>query len=133
MAYTNPGKLFIQRFGLVECAEDVMRYVGFLRDEAGISAEPPIDLAPIHSRFGIPLPKYAPLPDLQGILLNPDHGLILIKEDDPAARQRFTAAHELIELLFSALPSGKGWAARRSGNFKSNPGSAYAMKGQRNY
>jgi len=120
MAYTNPGQSFIEIFGPAESAEDVMRYARFLREEAGLTVEPPIDLTQIYSRFGIPTPKRASLPRQQGLLVNPESGLIIVNEDDLAVRQRFTEAHELMEFLFCALPSGKGWAARQSGVFKSN-------------
>jgi hypothetical protein len=119
LEYTNPGKLFVERFGLAESVDDVMRYVNFLREETDLDIEPPVDLARIYSRFGIPNPKRAPLSNQQALLLNPESGLILVKEDDPAARQRFSEAHELMELLFSALPWGKGWTARQTGIFKS--------------
>jgi hypothetical protein len=52
------------------------------------------------------------------MLLNPESGLILINEDDLATRQRFTEAHELMEILFTSLSHSKGWAARRIGVFK---------------
>ncbi len=70
--------------------------------------------------FPIPTPKRASLPDQQGLLVNPESGPIIVNEDDLAVRQRFTEAHELMELLFCALPPGKGWAARQTGVFKSN-------------
>jgi hypothetical protein len=112
--------MFIERFGLAEDVDDVMRYADFLREEAGLTVDPPIDLARIYERFGIPTPERAPLPGQQGLLVNPDSGLILINEDDPDVRQRFSEAHELMEFLFSALPSGRGWAARQAGVFKSS-------------
>jgi hypothetical protein len=96
-----------------------MRYVEFLRDESGLGVDPPIELARVYRRFDVPRPKRVPLNNLQGLLVNPEIGLILINESDPAARQRFTEGHELVEFLFNALPAGKGWAAReRSGVFK---------------
>ncbi len=120
MKYVNPGELFVQKFGVAEDSDDVLRYANFLREEAGLSTDPPIDLRRVYARFGMPTPKRALLPNQQGLLLNPERGIVLIKEDDPEARQRFTEAHELMEYLFSALPSGKGWAARQTGIFKPN-------------
>ena len=120
MQYTHPGKLFIERFGLVQSADGVIRYASFLREEADLTTEPPIDLAKIFDRFGIPAPERAALPCQQGLLVNPDSGLIILNEEDPVLRQRFTEAHELIELLFAALPHGRGWAARQTGPFKHN-------------
>jgi len=120
LEYTNPGRVFVEKFGPPQSAEDVVHYVRFLREEAGVGTEPPVDLVRIYDRFGIQTPKRAPLPDLQGLLLNPETGLIIVNDGDPVTRQRFTEAHELMELLFSALPAGRGWAARRVGGFRSN-------------
>lgn len=80
----------------------MLRYVEFLRQETGLSDVPPIDLTRIYQHFGMPLPLRAPLQEQQGILVNSDAGIILIKEDDPIVRQRFTEGHELMELLFDA-------------------------------
>ncbi len=119
MGYQNPGELFIARYGPPESGEDVLAYVQFLRDESGLSTEPPIDLGRIYTRFGVPYPKRAILPNLQGLLINPEYGIILVNQTDPPVRQRFTECHELVELLFAALPSSGGWAAReRVGPFK---------------
>jgi hypothetical protein len=104
----------------VNCRDDVLRYVSFLREESGLGMQPPIDLARIYARFQMPTPKRAALPDLQGLLVNPEQGIVLINENDPETRQRFTEGHELVECLFAALPSGKGWAARQTGSFKHN-------------
>ncbi|MBN1316700.1 MAG: ImmA/IrrE family metallo-endopeptidase [Anaerolineales bacterium] len=104
----------------MESADDVSRFANFLREEAGLTVDPPIDLIKIYDRFDMPTPVRASLPSGQGLLLNPDVGLIILNEEDPILRQRFTEAHELIELLFAALPEGRGWAARQTGPFKHN-------------
>lgn len=117
MDYSHPGKLFVKQFGPAESADDVQRFVRFLRAEAQVDLTPPIDLTRIFARFGIPQPRRIPLPNLQGMLVNPERGIILINQDDPETRQRFTEAHELMELLFSALHQGSGWAAREAGGF----------------
>lgn len=98
----HPGRVFIARHGLPESIDDVLHYTDFLREEAGLSDEPPVDLAAIFERFGMPAPLYASLPDQQAVLLDDEIGLILINEDDPVTRQRFSQAHELIERLFAA-------------------------------
>lgn len=100
--YRHPGQVFLSRYGLLNNDEAVFRYVDFLRQEARLSNEPPIDLSLIYSHFGIPTPVRAPLADQQGVLVDSDTGVILIKEDDPIVRQRFTEGHELMELLFDA-------------------------------
>ena len=100
--YRHPGHAFLSASDRPEAADLVMSYVSFLRSEAGLSDAPPIDLAAIYHHFGVPEPRRAPLVDQQGILVDGNAGLILIKEDDPVVRQRFTEGHELMELLFDA-------------------------------
>lgn len=102
MQYRHPGQAFLAEHGLLQTEQDVYRYVEFLRQQARLSDEPPIDLTRIYEAFGMPMPVRAPLTDQQGILVDSDAGLILIKEDDPVVRQRFTEGHELMELLFDA-------------------------------
>jgi hypothetical protein len=97
----HPGRMFIERYGLVQSRDDVLRYANFLRREAGIGDEPPVNLAPIFEHFGMPPPRCVALPGQQAILLD-EIGLVLVNEDDPEARQRFSQAHELIERLFAA-------------------------------
>jgi IrrE N-terminal-like domain len=101
-AYCHPGQAFLARYGALKREEDVYLYVDFLRRSSGLSDEPPIDLSAIYQHFGIPIPIRAPLEEQQGILLDSNTGMILIKEDDSIARQRFTEGHELMELLFDA-------------------------------
>ncbi len=100
--YRHPGQAFIARHGALHNEDDVMRYVEFLRQAAGAGDEPPIRLDTIYQHFGMPAPLRAPLTDQQGILVDSQAGIILIKEDDPLVRQRFTEGHELMELLFDA-------------------------------
>jgi hypothetical protein len=100
--YRHPGQVFISRYGLPASDRSVLQYVEFLRQEAGLNDSPPIDLSAIYRHFGMPTPLRAPLADQQGILVDSDAGVILIKEDDPIVRQRFTEGHELMELLFDA-------------------------------
>lgn len=121
MAYRNPGKLFVKKFGPVKSFEDIIHYANFLREEASIGPEPPIALERIYGHFGMPSPKLAPLPNLQGLLLNPEKGLILINVDDPAMRRRFSEAHELIEFLFNTLPRHRGrGGTQKVGGFEDN-------------
>ena len=94
-----------------------MKYAAFLRDEAGIDDEPPVDLAAILQRFGAPTPKRVTLPGQQGLLLDPEVGLILIEERDRPTRQRFTEAHELLEMLFASMPARPDAHGHNVGNF----------------
>lgn len=114
----HPGRLFIERFGHIEEPESIKQYVAFLREEAGIGTEPPINLAAVFHRFGIPVPIRATLPGQQGLLINSDLGIILIEERDRETRQRFSEAHELVELLFAAIPTRSNAYARDAGIFK---------------
>lgn len=100
--YRHPGRAFLARYGKLRSEDDVFRYVNFLRQESGLEDAPPIALTRIYQHFGIPEPLRAPLDEQQGILVDSNTGIILIKEDDPLVRQRFTEGHELIELLFDA-------------------------------
>ncbi len=111
VSYQHPGKLFVAQYGPVTEGSDVIEYANFLRRESGLSSEPPINLAPIFHHFGI-TPRRVPLLGQAGLLLNPDSGIIFIKEDDPATRQRFSEAHELMELLFAAQSRPTSWSAR---------------------
>lgn len=98
----HPGRAFIARYGLLTDVEDVLLYADFLREEAGLSDEPPVDLEAIFQCFDMPPPLYASLPGQQAVLLDDEIGLLLINDDDPVARQRFSQAHELVERLFTA-------------------------------
>ncbi|MGI0494483.1 ImmA/IrrE family metallo-endopeptidase [Alkalinema pantanalense CENA528] len=100
--YQHPGYAFLHRYGSLQTEADVFHYVEFLRESAGLSNRLPTDLDSIYSYFGMPIPLRVPLNEQQGILLDTYKGVILIKEDDPIVRQRFTEGHELMELLFDA-------------------------------
>ena len=107
LPYQNPGGLFIEKFGVPRDIDDVIRYADFLRQEAGVSSQPPIDLMKIFDRFGIKSHQ-APLVEQQGTS-DGFLGFMLIKEDDPVARQRFSEAHELIEFLFHQYKNLPKW------------------------
>jgi hypothetical protein len=104
--YDNPAKLFLATHR-VESLADIFAYADFLRSESGVNATPPVDLFKIYSRFGLHLPVYAPLPQQQGLTI-PCNGVpqIIINVADNPERQRFTQAHELMELLFSEFAGG---------------------------
>lgn len=114
-ARRNPGRVFVTRYGMIRNDEDILRYAQFLRDEVGLSNDPPIDLTRIHRHFQIPEPMLAPLPGQQGFLIDGNTCQILLNDSDPVARRRFTHAHELLELLFAAyaeLPDWTNWLNR---------------------
>jgi Zn-dependent peptidase ImmA (M78 family) len=105
--YRHPGEVFLSQHHTIQSEADVYHYVEFLRREAGLEDDPPIDLTQIYRHFGIPTPIRVPLDEQQGILVDSRTGIILIKENDPIVRQRFTEGHELIELLFDAIAQSK--------------------------
>ena len=102
--YENPAKLFLENHD-VTSVKDVIAYTDYLRMESGLSANPPINLQKIIDRFGMHSPKTIPLPQQQGTTV-PYCGSpqILIHAGDIETRQKFSIAHELIELLFLELP-----------------------------
>lgn len=122
MSFIHPGRLYLRKRGAIESAEDIFNYADFLRVEAGVDGVIPVDIDGIFQHFGIPTPKFAPLPDQQGLLFNAESGIIIINSEDPATRQKFSKAHELVELLFAELPQGLslggGWFLHRPGGFK---------------
>jgi hypothetical protein len=121
MTFINPGEMFIKTFGKVETANDVFAYVDFLRSESGLDGLIPVDLDLLFQCFQIPYPIQKPLQGQQGLLVDSKKGVILINANDPPSRQKFSQAHELVELLFNALPNGEGlgngWMLKRPGGF----------------
>lgn len=104
MVYRNPAKLYLSKNN-VNKLSDVVEYSAFLRQSAAIEATPPIDLEKIYTHFEIPRPDKIALPKQQGTtVFNQGVPQIIIHEGDKLTRQRFTEAHELIELLFNELP-----------------------------
>jgi len=122
MAAIHPGKLFLEKYGQIRTSQDVFAYGDFLRTDAGIDNVLPVDLEAIFSHFELPQPKYVPLGDIQALLFEPQSGFILVNSEDPKLRQRFSLAHELVELLFSELSKGvdigNGWSLERPGGFQ---------------
>ena len=122
MSFVSPGRLYIEKQKTITDFEHVLAYAEFLRNESGLNDVLPVDLGKIFEHFQIPEPKPIPLPQQQGLLLDAERGIILINSSDPEKRQKFTKAHELVEMLFVELSQGKdlgrGWELRRPGGFK---------------
>lgn len=122
MSFVSPGRLYIEKQKTITDFEHVLAYAEFLRIESGLNDVLPVDLGKIFEHFQIPKPKPIPLTQQQGLLLDAERGIILINSSDPEKRQKFTKAHELVEMLFIELPQGKdlgrGWELRRPGGFK---------------
>jgi Zn-dependent peptidase ImmA (M78 family) len=124
MSFIHPGRLFLQNHRTVSTEADVLEYAEFLRTEAKLQGVIPVNLQAIFTHFEIPEPKIVPLPGQQGLLLDASIGLILINSKDIEHRQKFSKAHELVELLFSELSPGQelgaGWMLNLPGGFKEN-------------
>lgn len=123
MTFISPGRLYVERrSNKIQTSEDILAYAEFLRMEAGVGNILPVDLDKIFYHFEIPDPKSIPLAQQQGLLLDPELGVIVINSNDTDKRQKFTKAHELVEMLFSELPQGRdlgsGWRLDRPGGFK---------------
>lgn len=122
MTVIDPGLMFLNKLGQINSAQDVLAYADFLLEESGQAHSIPVNLSQIFHRFQIPDPIQIPLPGQQGLLVDSKNGIILINANDPPSRQKFSQAHELVELLFNALPNGKnignGWMLKRPGGFK---------------
>lgn len=122
MTLISPGRLYIQSRGTISTYEDILGYSEFLRAETGLDEKIPVDLQAIFKHFRIPEPKIVPLSNQQGLLLDHQRGIIVINAGDSEKRQKFTKAHELVEMLFSELPQGKelgaGWRLDRPGGFR---------------
>lgn len=122
MTFEHPGQLYFRKKKRIETIDDILEYSDFLRAEAGVDGTLPVNLKAIFDHFGIPEPKPRPLPNLQGLLVDPERGLIVVNSNDPILRQKFTKAHELAELLFSQLPSSLNILGQpnRPGGFNEN-------------
>ena len=121
MKVIDPGLMFINQFGKIYSAQDVLAYADFLRKESGQESVIPVDIYLIFKRFQIPSPIQKPLPGQQGLLLDAKNGIVIINSNDPPSRQKFSQAHELVEFLFNSLPNGKdignGWMLKKPGGF----------------
>jgi Zn-dependent peptidase ImmA (M78 family) len=121
MTVIDPGLMFINQFGKINSAQEVLAYADFLRKESGQESVIPVDIYLIFKRFQIPSPIKKPLPGQQGLLLDAKNGIVIINSNDPPSRQKFSQAHELVEFLFNSLPNGKdignGWMLKKPGGF----------------
>ncbi len=99
--YEHPGRLFVARHGVPEFSDGIVEYANFLRNETRLGKYAPTRLRAIRWRFGAKLEPTALPPETPGFS---DHelGLIFVNKDDPLPRQRFTEAHEFVELLYRA-------------------------------
>ena len=102
--FQDPARLFLENHS-VDSLTDIFVYADFLRQEAGLSCDPPISVGSILNHFDILEPEFIDLPQQQGTTINKEDSIrFLINAGDSLRRQKFSMAHELIELLFTAIP-----------------------------
>ncbi len=114
-ASASPGRQFIHQYeeGLPDTPAELSRcikdYARYLIEQSGQGGVPPVSLGPICDRFSLLLSEA----DLKagGIGIEgmnvADMGVLLYDASDPAVRQRFTLAHELVESLMQALQGNR--------------------------
>lgn len=105
--YQHPGRLFNAEHGIPTEVEDIAAYARFLR-QGKIFV--PVRLRAITWRFGI-RKEFFSLPSTEKLDGLADHetGIVYINQQHSEERQRFTIAHELMELLFSACEESPEW------------------------
>lgn len=106
--YQHPGRLFIAQYGLPRRVEDVLAYARFLRQERFAI---PVKVESITWRHGIRR-EFLNIPGMENMEGFTDHelGIIYVNQRYSEERQRFTVAHELIEMLYSACRESPEWA-----------------------
>lgn len=106
--YQHPGRLFLQGYGVPTTQKGVVQYANYLLRETRQAKFAPVKLSAIRWRFGLKT-KFVNLPSsIQGFA---DHtkGEIFVNSNDHENRQRFTEAHEMIELLYKACEESPLW------------------------
>ena len=83
MTFVNPGRLYLQKNSKIEPAGDVLAYANFLHLEIGLEGKLPVEVEKIFHQFDILQPKFAPLPDQQGLLTDAMQGIILVNPTTP--------------------------------------------------
>ncbi len=116
MSYINPAELFIDEYGFKQSPEGICVYAEYLLRESNAATTLPVDLDSIYRRFNIPKPIRRPLDDVHGVLASAVYGMVVVNENDPPARQRFTEAHELMEYVFKPLKERRSWSGQRVGD-----------------
>jgi hypothetical protein len=116
MSYINPAELFIDEYGFNQSPEGICAYAEYLLTESNAATTLPVDLDRIYKRFDMPKPFRRPLDDVQGLLASEAYGMVIVNENDPPARQRFTEAHELMEYVFKPLKARQSWNGQRVGS-----------------
>ena len=110
VSYRNPGRLFVDQCSPPDRGKDLAYYVDqyahFLRETSGVGHALPVELDRICQHFGVNYANVS-LPDIHDGASHGPSGLILIKQGGSETRRRFTKAHELMELLFSALKESR--------------------------
>jgi hypothetical protein len=63
MSFFSPGRLYVQNLKGISSFEDILPYAEFLRTEAGVNSNLPVDLDRIFSHFDIPNPNLLHYPN----------------------------------------------------------------------
>ena len=105
--FEHPGQAYVQEAGLPAHASDLLdhveAYARFLRYRAGVHGTAAAHLSVIIRHFGIDV-RRGPLGARQrGFVVGRTVGALVVNARDDARRQRYTLAHELVELLIEAL------------------------------
>lgn len=106
--YEHPGRLFVERHGVPGDVDGIVKYANFLRHKAHAGKYSRVRLSAIRWRFGVRLTIETLPPDTPGFSQH-EQGLICVRREDPRERQRFTEAHEFIELLYRACKESPAW------------------------
>ncbi|NJM58185.1 MAG: hypothetical protein HC857_13145 [Synechococcales cyanobacterium RU_4_20] len=59
MSYQHPGYAFLAQHEPIRQEADLLAYVSFLLESAGLDGEPPVDLGQIYRHFEMPQPQRA--------------------------------------------------------------------------
>lgn len=101
--FKNPAEPFLRRTRASR-AEDLARaYADYLLHEAD-AYQLPVDIDRIFQHFQLPMPVKAALASQRGLTTSDLR--VLLNASDPRTVQKFTAAHELLEMLFFAVKEG---------------------------
>ena len=102
----HPGRLFVETKGVPRGPGEMLAYVehfvAFLREHTGVAGAQTAQLATILDYFGTDVKRGRLGPRQRGLIVR---GLnaIVVNEADLPVRQRFTLAHELVEMLIDSV------------------------------
>lgn len=107
----NPAHQFLNITNAKTPENVLEQYVSFLLNESNISGFP-VELTRIFQSFDMETPKAAPIGESRG-MYSPENGIIFTNMDDRETVQRFTIAHELMEMLFEGYEVPVNWGSTK--------------------